>query len=222
VERRILITGGDTGNLGMAAYSVFAENGWSITTVGKSTGLDLTDWEATDVYANSLPQYDVILMAHGTAKNVLISESTKTDWCETIGNNLESAFVLSSALLRQKKLNSGALVVYCSSIQATQPRTGRSLYAIAKIGLEALSRGMAVELAPYGRAMTLRLGQMTDQMAGIQFSEDEQQAINAKTPLAWVSFEDAARFVLNLYEQPSLSGETIEISSLHKFSVWPE
>lgn len=220
--KRILITG-ITGNLGRGAESVFAEvGGWHVEGVSRQTGLDLAAWGAVRQWAEYQDPFDIVLMAHGVQKKVMISEFDQDSWAQVVDGNLKSAAILSMALVKYKLLNPGALVVYCSSIQATQPRAGRGLYAMAKGGLEVLGRAMAIELAPEARAMTLRLGQMQGQMAGIVFSEVERRKIMDRTPLPWVSFEDTTRLVMALYEQPSLSGEVWEISSLHKFNIWPE
>jgi NAD(P)-dependent dehydrogenase (short-subunit alcohol dehydrogenase family) len=239
--KRILITG-ITGNLGRAAAKYFGDEGWEVDGVSRSASLlhpaargikgvqmnsvfpvDLANWTETENYIQSREsEYDIVFMTHGTQQKVLISEFNWGNFEDIIGNNLNSAAILSMALMRYDKLNPSALVVYCSSIQASQPRAGRGLYAIAKSGLEALTRTMAVELAPEGRAIALRLGQMESTMKGITFTPEDEKAIREYTPLPWVSFEDTARLVLNLYAQPSISGEVIEISSLHKFGIWPK
>lgn len=221
MEKRILVTG-ITGNLGKAAAKHFDETGWNVVGVSRGAGLDLTNWEATAQFIAGQSPFDIVFMTHGVQRKVMIKEFNKDDLANILDNNLTSAMVLSSALLKYNGLNPGALVVYSSSIQATQPRAGRGLYCVAKAGLEALGRSMAVELDEGRRAIALRLGQMTGQMKGIHFDEAEAKRISKKTPLPWVAFDDMARFVLNLYYQLSISGEVIEISSGHKFSVWPE
>lgn len=219
--KRILITG-NFGNLGTAAERLFTGAGWEVVGASRRSGIQLLNWVLVKNFIAEQKPFDIVLMAHGTQKKVAIAEYNEYHWETIFENNLKSAVILSKSLLKAKKLNPGALVVYCSSIQATQPRAGRGLYAMAKSGLETLARSMAVEAAPEVRAMTLRLGQMEAQMEGPIFSEDEQREIKSRTPLPWVGFEDTARLVMNLYEQPSLSGEVFEISSLHKFSIWPE
>lgn len=220
--KRILVTG-VTGNLGRAANNLFEGMGtWETVGVSRETGLDLNDWAKVVELVYNQNAFDIVFMTHGTQQKRLIQDFDQDAWNDIVGNNLKSAAILSAALMRYNKINLGGLVVYCSSIQATQPRAGRGLYAIAKSGLEALTRAMAVEMAPGGRAVGLRLGQMAATMKGITFTEQDIKAIKPYTPLPWVEFYDIARLVYDLYHQPSLSGEVIEVSSLHKFSVWPK
>lgn len=219
--KRILITG-ITGNLGQATEALFDDYGWFVVGVSRGTGLDLTDWQAVDAFIEDCPAFDIVFMTHGTQQKVMISEFSPETWSSIVGNNLESAAILSATLVRHRKIAPGGLVVYCSSIQATQPRAGRGLYALAKAGIEGLTRAMAVELAPHGRAIALRLGQMETTMKGVVFTEADINAILPYTPLPWVLNRDTAQLVYNLYHQLSISGEVIEVSSMHKFSVWPQ
>lgn len=220
MPKRILITG-ITGNLGQAANQTFEAEGWQVTGVSRATGIDLTDWSATSRYIAKTAPFDIVFMTHGVQIPARLEELDKALWNNIIGNNLESALNLTVQLKRYDKVRPGGLIVYCSSIQATQPRVGRGLYAIAKAGLEALVRITAVEMGPEVRTVGLRLGQMAGVMKGITFDKAAVEAIKEYTPLPWVSFEETASLVLALYGQSSLTGEIIEVSSGHKFSVWP-
>jgi NAD(P)-dependent dehydrogenase (short-subunit alcohol dehydrogenase family) len=55
---------------------------------------------------------------------------------------------LSSGLLKSKKLNQGASVVFISSISAEFPYMGGSLYSASKSALESFARSFALENAP--------------------------------------------------------------------------
>lgn len=233
--KRILITG-ITGNLGQAAAKLFFKEGWDFHGVSRQKsvesfdppiwntrlGLDLMDWAATGRYIAKSDPFDIVFMTHGVQIPAKLEEMDRSLWQNIIGNNLESALNLTVQLKRYGKVNPGGLIVYCSSIQATQPREGRGLYAIAKAGLEALVRIAAVEFAPEVRTVGLRLGQMESQMKNVTFDAQAAAEIKEYTPLPWVSFEETARLVLALYGQSSLTGEIIEMSSGHKFSIWPK
>jgi NAD(P)-dependent dehydrogenase (short-subunit alcohol dehydrogenase family) len=234
VNMRILITG-ITGNLGKAAWNVFSDAGWQISGLSREksishsgwatcvdSGVNLSYWQEVETFIDHAEPFDLVFMTHGTQQKVMIPDFTQTAWERVVDNNLKSAAILSSALLKCGRLEPGCLVVYCSSIQATQPRAGRGLYAVAKGGLESLARTMAVELAPDGRAIALRLGQMAETMKGISFTPEDAEAIKGFTPLPWVNFENTARLVLNLYSQPSISGVIYDIDSLHHLSIWPQ
>ncbi len=222
--KRVLITG-ITGNLGHAVQGEFWPEGWGVLGVSRSgnAGVDLKDWQQVDEFIQAAGEFDLVFMAHGVVDTARLGETDSEMWANVVGNNLESAWILTDALKRHRRMKEGGLIVYCSSIQATQPRAGRGLYCVAKAGLEGLTRAAAVEFAADGvRTVCLRLGQMERLMGGMEFGEEERKAVEALIPLPWVPFDEAARLGLALYEQRSLTGEVIEVSSGHRFSVWPK
>jgi 3-oxoacyl-[acyl-carrier protein] reductase len=220
---RALITG-STGNVGYACMELAKREGWQAVGVSRGEGLDLTRWAEVNAWAeNRRESFDLVVMAHGVQIPGLLPHIGPLSWGKVINNNLTSAAVLTSALMEYERVAPGGLVVYCSSIQATQPRAGRGAYAAAKAGLEGLMRAAAVEWAGDGvRAVALRLGQLTATMRGVTFDEAQAEAIKRYTPLPWVDPADVARLCFDLYRQPSLTGVVLEISSGHHLSVWPK
>lgn len=229
MSKRALVTG-STGNVGKATISLLLANGWEVVGAARhvdrdsgydTCAVDLADPDKISQFIRR-QQFDLVVMTHGTQHGVEIGDPAFESWyLEIIDNNLTSAVHLTNHLLFNKLLNPGALIIYCSSIHATQPRAGRGPYAIAKAGLEALARVVAIEQADKGiRAVALRLGQMSQPMRGIVFTPEQEAAIKDKTPLQWVEPAEIAALCLSLYEQKSLTGETIEISSGHNLNIW--
>lgn len=225
---RALVSGA-TGNVGRACAELLTLQGWQVVGVSRG-GSDLADYHAVDLsnqdevvrFAKSLPGlFDLVVMTHGTQKAVELG-SYCDDYDNIRANNLDSAIYLTDVLIHFGKLNPGALIVYCSSIHATQPRAGRGPYAIAKAGLEALARVVAIEQAPDIRAVALRLGQLTQVMKNVVFTEAQFKAIEERTPYPWVEPMDVAKLCLALYEQKSLSGAVIDVDSAHSINVWPK
>ena len=64
--------------------------------------------------------------------------------------NFDSACLLTSKLMKLKKINSSASFVFISSISAQHPYKGGSLYAASKAALESFSRSIAIEFASKG------------------------------------------------------------------------
>lgn len=216
-----VLIAGATGNVGQACVKRYETVGWQVKAISTSD-VDLTNWYSTDTFVHSLPaKYDLVVMAQGTQAKYLLKDLDHKSWFHIVGNNLESAASLTSALMNHNKIAPNGLVVYCSSIQATQPRAGRGAYAAAKAGLEGLSRAVAVELKDiHARTVTLRLGQMTAQMKGIEFDNETAQALRARCFLPWVSPESIADFIASLYRLTFITGEVIEITSGQALNVW--
>lgn len=242
-SKRVLITG-VTGNLGRACQGHFAALGWSSVGLSRhlcqiqhdastgryatEEGYDLTDPDAVRSLCHSMravygeKSVDLVIMTHGVQRLAALGGLFDADnWQAVVGGNLRSAALLTDALFDRKLLAKGSLIVYCSSIQATQPRAGRGLYAIAKAGLEALARIVAVEGAPDVRAVALRLGQMDGTMQGVEFDEVTRGAIEQRTPLRWVSFFETASLIESLCNQSSMTGATLDIDSGHSLNIWP-
>lgn len=80
----------------------------------------------------------------------LFWELSDQDWHKIIRNNLNSVFFCSRAaarlMIEQKQ---GGRIISMSSIHATLSEPSAAPYTAAKGGIEALSRTMATELAPY-------------------------------------------------------------------------
>jgi len=220
----VLVTGA-TGNVGKAVVAHAKKLNWHATRVSRrgddgAIGVNLSSWPVADFLCRKVPQVDLVVMAHGVQVPTEIIDVTETQWKTIIDTNLMSCVALTQALLKNEKLNEGALIVYCSSIQAFTPRRGRGLYAIAKSGLEALCRTAAVELAPEVRAVALRLGQLTKTMGGVEFSQEERERLEIRAMLPWVAPDDVAKLCFNLYEQKSLTGCVIDLDSGHGRNVW--
>lgn len=238
---RVLITG-VTGNVGQTCAKLFLAQGWEVVGVSRSAGaLSAGPLTKADLYTLSLtidsdiarliesqPPFDLIIMAHGVQQGCEIGSPDFVDaYHSVIDGNLTSAIYLTQELIRQGKVNEGGLIVYCSSIQATQTRAGRGPYGIAKAGLEALTRIVAVEQAGRGiRAVALRLGQLESDgepatMRGIAFPSEMLEAMRRRCLAPWVDVKEIASLCRELYNQKSLTGAVLDLDSGHSLSIWP-
>lgn len=222
---RILVTGA-TGNIGTECMSIVDSCDDIIGVARHNNGngailtVDLSDWYAVDRFVIDQDSFDLVIMAHGVQEPISLRDVTVNDWNTIVNNNLASCVALTTALVRHNKLRDNSLIVYCSSIQATHPRAGRGLYAIAKAGVEALCKIAAVELAPRTRTVALRLGQLTQLMKGIDIPAQALESMRARSQMPWVDPVDVAYFCLQLYDQPSLTGSVIDLSSGHELNIW--
>jgi NAD(P)-dependent dehydrogenase (short-subunit alcohol dehydrogenase family) len=64
--------------------------------------------------------------------------------------NFNSACLLLAKLMQHKKVNNGSSFVFMSSVSASHPYNGGSLYAASKAALESFSRSIALEFASKG------------------------------------------------------------------------
>ena len=217
--KRILITGA-YGNLGQACMVEAGKQGWQAVGMSRRTGQDLTNWLATDRFVRNQAGFDLVMLAHGTHRIISSKDTTKSDYDYVVENNLEACVSVTTALLKAYKLNPGGLIVYCSSIQANHTRANRALYAAAKAGIEGYCRGISAELAGYGRAICLRLGQLQNQMSEIKLDQAEISRLQARCYTPWGQTADIARLIFQLYAQSSLTGCVLDIDSGQSNQIW--
>jgi NAD(P)-dependent dehydrogenase (short-subunit alcohol dehydrogenase family) len=223
IDKSVLITGG-FGNLGTACVAQAHALNWQAVAISRITGHNLSDWQATDAYFNGsrayTPDYDLVIVAHGTHRIRRIAEMTECDWNYVVDNSLTSVASLTSALIKHNRLQPNALLVYAGSIQAQHARTGRAAYAAARAGIEGYMRACAAELKGYARAVCLRMGQFDVQMDGVKFSDEERKQLQDRCYAPWLKPSDVAKFIWSLYEQPGMTGCCIDFDSGQSANVW--
>ena len=227
----ILVTGAN-GNIGQAIVGHYA-NGMYHKTHGigrgkqlgyyvpnKYTQLDLTNWDAVNLFCRDCEKFDLVAICHGVQVPCELRYMNENTYEHVVKNNLDSAVALVSNLIQHGRLQDGALVVLCSSIQANAPRAGRGAYGVAKAGLEVLAKTIAAESDGKFRAVALRLGQLTDNMKGINFSDAQMDYIHTRCYTELVKPIDVARFIDGLYYQKAMTGCVIDFDSGHGRNIW--
>src|SRR5688572_30249809 len=131
-------------------------------------------------------------------------------WEELMGSNLRAPLFLcqeaAGALAEH-----GGCVVNIVDIHAERPLKGYPLYSVAKAGLAALTRSLAVELAPRVRVNGVAPGAIAWPEDG-QFDPAERARILATTPLGRVgSPEDIAQAVHFLAVAPYVTGQVLAV-----------
>ena len=99
---------------------------------------------------DDLPMLDGIVHSAGTVNPFPIKFIDQTKINETLNINYEIPVLLMAAIMRKKKLNTKASIVFLSSISAQHPHKGGALYASSKAAIEAFSKVVALELYPQG------------------------------------------------------------------------
>jgi pteridine reductase len=131
-------------------------------------------------------------------------------WEELIGSNLRAPLFICQEAAPELAKNAGA-IVNIVDIHADRPLKGYPVYSIAKGGLAAMTRSLAVELAPKVRVNGVSPGAIAWPEDG-QFDPAERQRIVATTPLARVGApEDIAQAVHFLACATYVTGQIIAV-----------
>ena len=236
--RRILVTGGASG-IGAAVASRIVEEGGRVCIVHSDArkapmigaGLhverfiaDVSDAtmvaKAIDYAADKLGGIDGLVNSAGVNTMLPFAETGTEEWNRTLAVNLSGAFHVCRAALDLLRQNASATIVNISSAIALQPLANRTAYAASKAGLIALSKVLALELAPAIRVNVVCPGAVDSAMLRHTFSADAIAKMGSRYPLGRIATaEEAANAVLFLTSDESsfITGATLTVDGGRTF-----
>jgi len=131
-------------------------------------------------------------------------------WEELIGSNLRAPLFLAQEAAPALAKRNGA-IVNIADIHAERPMKGYAVYSIAKAGLAAMTRALALELGPAVRVNAVAPGAIAWPEDG-QFPPPERGRIVATTPLARLGKpEEIAQAVHFLATASFVSGQVLAV-----------
>jgi pteridine reductase len=131
-------------------------------------------------------------------------------WDELVGSNLRAPLFVSQAAAPHLKQARGA-IVNITDIHAERPLKGFPVYSVAKAGLAALTRSLALELAPEVRVNAVAPGAIAWPEEG-KFDHAERERIVATTPLKRIGGpDDIAQAVHFLATALFVTGQTVAV-----------
>ena len=159
---------------------------------------------------DSFGRLDVLVNNASTFFPVAVGQIEASHWEELIGSNLRAPLFISQEAAPELAKQSGA-IVNIVDIHADRPLKGYPVYSIAKSGLAAMTRSLAVELAPKVRVNGVAPGAIAWPEDG-QFETAERTRIVETTPLGRVgSPEDIAQAVHFLACAPYITGQIVAV-----------
>jgi pteridine reductase len=158
----------------------------------------------------SFGRLDLVINNASAFFPVAIGAIESSHWEELIGANLRAPLFISQEAAPHLAKNQGA-IINIVDIHAERPLKGYSVYSIAKAGLAALTRSLALELAPQVRVNGVSPGAIAWPEDG-QFDAEEKRRILGTTPLGRVgSPEDIAQAVHFLACAPYVTGQILAV-----------
>ena len=131
-------------------------------------------------------------------------------WEELIGSNLRAPLFLSQEAAPALAKRNGAIVSIVD-IHAERPLRGYAVYSIAKAGLAAMTRALALELGPAVRVNAVAPGAIAWPEDG-QFPPPERERVVATTPLQRLGRpEEVAQAVHFLATASFVSGQVLAV-----------
>jgi NAD(P)-dependent dehydrogenase (short-subunit alcohol dehydrogenase family) len=124
------------------------------------------EWEATIV---ALAPVDGLVVASGSLEILPFSLLTAEKFSASLETNVVAPAAFLRSLLRAKKLNPGASVVFIGSISGIRGASGHAAYTASKSALLGLVRTLALELAPRKIRVNLVSPGLVDEGMGADF-----------------------------------------------------
>ena len=167
---------------------------------------DLNNLEDLTSLVNQVPILDGVVNNAGIAKTQPISFIKEEDLQKIFATNTFTPILLVKQLLRKKKINKNASLVFTSSVSAIKSDLGNSVYGASKAALQSYVRYCARELAPKSiRANSIHPGMVTTPLiTGGAHSDDDLQTDAQKYPLGrYGSPEEIAWSIIYLLSDAS-------------------
>ena len=108
---------------------------------------DLTDGAQRQALASQVPVLDGVVHCAGIASRVLCKMLEQDDVQHVMEANFNAPVLLQATLLQEKKIASGASIVFIASAAATMPSVGNAIYSASKAALIAYAKCLSLELA---------------------------------------------------------------------------
>lgn len=164
--KTILVTGAGSG-MGRATAVVCSKMGAKVIAVSHKTNdaeeiiaslegnghqsfaLDISDEKSWDSLLHAEFKLDGIANCAGIANMTPFSFIGKEELGRVFGTNFFGPVLLVKSLIKKKKVNRGASIVFVSSVDGPKiVHPGNSVYSASKSALVGMARNMAIDLAP--------------------------------------------------------------------------
>lgn len=183
----------------------------------KMISADLTNAESMSRMVSELPVLDGVVHCAGIGQRVLCKMASESDVDSVMDINYKAPVLLQTELLKQKKINKGASVVFVASIATWSPSVGNAFYSASKGAIVSYANCLALELAPRKIRVNCISPAMvwTDLILQDGVEEEQLKEDESKYPLKrYGQPEDIANLAVYLLSDAStwMTGSNVKIS----------
>lgn len=109
---------------------------------------DLTIREVREAVVGALPPLDGVVHCAGVGQRIPCKFLHEGDVADLMDVNFNAPVLLQSELLRQKKINKNASIIFIASIASWSPSYGNAIYSASKGAIISYANCLSLELAP--------------------------------------------------------------------------
>ena len=109
---------------------------------------DLSNLDDVTSMVSALPKLDGVVHCAGIGQRVLCKQLQESDLDNMMDVNFKAPVMLQTELLKQKKINKAASIVFIASIAAESPTIGNAMYCASKGAIISYANCLSIELAP--------------------------------------------------------------------------
>ena len=156
------------------------------------------------------PTIDLLINNASTFYPTPIDEISEDHWEKLIGSNLKGPLFLIHGLKNELKKSQGS-IINITDTNLTKGVANYSIYSAAKAGLEAITKGLARELAPEIKVNAIAPGAMLEP-PDVTWTEEQKNKVIETIPLKRMGSEkDIANAVKFLANSEYITGQTIKV-----------
>jgi 3-oxoacyl-[acyl-carrier protein] reductase len=157
---------------------------------------------------------DVLVNNAGLTRDRTILKMNNAEWNDVIDVNLSGAFWCLREAARLMSMEKSGHIINVASIMAIKPGFGNANYSASKSGLVALTKAAARELGRFHITVNAVLpGFHETDMSTDLPAEHKKKVIDEHTLGQSTRIEDLCRMVLELAQNPSVSGQVYNVDS---------
>lgn len=201
--KNVLVTGGASG-IGQATAARFLEEGCAVCVVDRSAdararvveelpGLaavidaDVADMDqaraACQEAIEQTGSIDVLINNAGISIRHDFLDITPENWNNVVGVNLTGVFNMAQTAVRHMVDKGGGVIINTASTAGSDGYPHYADYSASKGGVIALTRAMALELAPVVRVNAISPGYVLTPMQRAEYTDEMLDAVNRKIPM---------------------------------------
>ncbi|OBA78562.1 oxidoreductase [Mycobacterium sp. 1164966.3] len=204
--RTALVTGG-SGGIGKACGRKLCQLGYDVVLVARREDplrttaeelgarhivADASDPADFSAAISALETIDLVVHAAGVLGGTYARKQTFEQWRTIMAANLDSCFVVTSAVL--PRMRPGSRLVFISSSAAHEPMMARTAYSATKAGMNAFARALALEVDRDGISVHIVTpGPVeTEMLQDVPFEMYAIQVSDVAEAVAWLDTVDAS------------------------------